>query len=66
MMLPCNVLEQLQEYLQIVKPLHKQDLARGYGEVNLPFALSSKYPNAGKEWIWQYVFPYSLIARSEQ
>ncbi len=29
----------------------------GYGDVYLPFALSRKYPNAGREWGWQYVFP---------
>ena len=63
-MLPRNVIEQLQEHLQIVKRTHQQDLARGYGEVNLPFALSKKYPNAGKEWIWQYVFPSSAITKA--
>ena len=62
-MLPRNVVEQLQEHLQIVKRLHQQDLTRGYGEVNLPFALSKKYPNAAKELIWQYVFPSSGIAK---
>ncbi|OYQ67787.1 integrase [Pseudanabaena sp. SR411] len=62
-MLPRNVVEQLQEHLQIVKRLHQQDLARGYGEAHLPFALSKKYPNAAKEWIWQYVFPSSTIAK---
>ena len=62
-MLPRNVVEQLQEHLQIVKRTHQQDLARGYGEAHLPFALSKKYPNAAKEWIWQYVFPSSTIAK---
>ena len=36
---------------------HRNDLAEGYGEVWLPFALERKYPNAGREWGWQYVFP---------
>ena len=62
-MLPRNVVEQLQEQLQIVKRTHQQDIARGYGEAHLPFALSRKYPNAAKEWIWQYVFPSSTIAK---
>lgn len=62
-MLPRNVVEQLQEHLQIVKRLHQQDLTRGYGEAHLPFALGKKYPNAAKEWIWQYVFPSSKIAK---
>ncbi len=29
----------------------------GFGEVHLPHALARKYPNAGREWAWQYVFP---------
>jgi integron integrase len=62
-MLPRNVVEQLQEQLQIVKRIHQQDIARGYGEVHLPFALSRKYPNAAKQWIWEYVFPSSTIAK---
>jgi integron integrase len=62
-MLPRNVVEQLQEHLQIVKRLHQQDLARGYGEAHLPFALNEKYPNAAKEWIWQYVFSSSTITK---
>jgi hypothetical protein len=41
-------------------PFNQKDLKEGYGETLLPFALSKKYPNAGKEWIWQYVFPASL------
>jgi len=62
-MLPRNVVKQIQEHLQIVKRLHQQDLAMGYGEAHLPFALGKKYPNVAKEWIWQYVFPSSTIAK---
>jgi integron integrase len=56
-MLPTSVVEELKLHLQRVKHLHQQDLHRGNGLVNLPFALARKYPNAGREWIWQYVFP---------
>jgi integron integrase len=56
-MLPTSVVEELKLHLQRVKHLHQQDLQRGNGLVNLPFALARKYPNAGREWIWQYVFP---------
>jgi integron integrase len=62
-MLPQNVVDQLKEHLQQVKRTHQQDLERGYGETFLPFALQKKYPNAAKEWIWQYVFPASRIAK---
>ncbi len=62
-MLPQNVVDQLKEHLQQVKRTHQQDLERGYGETFLPFALQKKYPNAAKEWIWQYVFPAGRIAK---
>ena len=38
--------------------LHDRDrLREGYGDVHLPYALARKYPRAGREWCWQYVFP---------
>ncbi|MGQ9872350.1 hypothetical protein [Leptodesmis sp.] len=43
--------------MQGVKRLHQLDLEAGYGSVYLPFALDRKYPNADREWIWQFVFP---------
>jgi integrase len=36
---------------------HEADLRRGAGWVELPWALDRKYPNAGREWPWQWVFP---------
>lgn len=47
----------LENHLQKVKVLHEQDLAAGGGEVYLPYALERKYPNAAREWGWQYLFP---------
>jgi integrase len=61
-MLPEAVLAPLQEHLQRVKRLHERDLAQGCGSVYLPFALERKYPNADKEWSWQYVFPVSSLS----
>jgi len=55
--LPAAVKARLQEHLKGVKELHEKDLAAGYGEVQMPDALGRKYPNAAKEWSWQYVFP---------
>jgi integron integrase len=55
--LPSAVKNRLKEHLNAVKVVHEDDLAKGYGEVYLPDALSHKYPKAGKEWAWQYVFP---------
>ena len=56
-MLPDAVAATLKLHLARVKALHNQDLAEGFGAVYLPFALDKKYPNADKEWGWQYIFP---------
>jgi len=55
--LPNSLVEELQEHLKGVKKLHKEDLQRGLGQVEMPMALARKYPNAPKQWLWQYVFP---------
>lgn len=55
--LPKSAREGLRSQLAQAKLIHEKDLAEGRGEVYLPDALSRKYPNAGKEWAWQYVFP---------
>ena len=60
--LPKRLCRPLAAHLARVKELHQQDLARGGGAVYLPFALHRKYPNAGREWIWQYVFPAEKIS----
>ena len=56
-MLPQSVAQPLRLHLAKVKALHDEDLSHGHGDVYLPFALDKKYPNAGKDWSWQYVFP---------
>jgi len=60
--LPVPLIDPLRTHLARVKELHDQDLANGYGEVYLPYALSRKYPNAAREFYWQYVFPSRDIA----
>lgn len=55
--LPETLLLPLREQMMRTKSLHDQDLADGLGEVYLPNALGVKYPNAGKSWGWQYIFP---------
>lgn len=55
--LPESLIPPLQAHLVRVRELHKKDLAEGFGRVYLPHALAEKYPNAGREWPWQYVFP---------
>lgn len=54
---PSSIIPFLQNHLAKVKAIHESDLERGYGEVYMPYALARKYPNAAREWGWQYVFP---------
>lgn len=58
--LPDSLVQPLQAHLARVQVLHKKDLSEGFGRVYLPYALDEKYPNAGREWPWQYVFPASV------
>ncbi len=55
--LPAIVKPALIQHLQRTKHQHDADLARSAGWVELPWALARKYPNAGHEWPWQWVFP---------
>ncbi|WP_277726475.1 integron integrase [Pseudoxanthomonas sp. SE1] len=67
--LPASLVPALQAEVERVHVLHQQDLAQGAGEVWLPHALSRKYPGAGRELGWQYVFParnLSLDPRDER
>ncbi len=56
-LLPGVARSALERHLEQVRAQHARDLAAGAGWVELPHALSRKYPNAGREWPWQWVFP---------
>ncbi len=58
-MLPSTCKQALAEHLKTVHQQHEKDLARGLGRAPLPDALARKYPNADREWGWQYGFPAS-------
>ncbi|NOY74761.1 MAG: tyrosine-type recombinase/integrase [Kiritimatiellaeota bacterium] len=60
--LPKKLVPALKEHLVKVEEMHTQDLELGFGEVYLPPALARKYPQAAKEWRWQYVFPSAKLA----
>lgn len=55
--LPGSVIEPLKAHLLRVRALHECDLAQGWGDVELPNAITRKYPRAPYEWGWQFVFP---------
>jgi site-specific recombinase XerD len=61
--MPKKVIEPLQEHLQTVRRIHQQDLDREAGRVPFPFALAKKYPNADREWGWQFAFPSSTLKK---
>jgi len=59
--LPAVAKHPLAQHLLRVKGLHDRDVALGGGWVELPWALACKYPNAGREWPWQWVFPATRL-----
>jgi integron integrase len=56
-MLPGAVRAPLTDQLDAVRDQHRRDLVAGAGWVALPDAYGTKAPNAGREWVWQWVFP---------
>jgi integron integrase len=60
-MLPGVAKADLARHLAAVRVQHVDDLAVGAGWVELPTALHRKYPHAGREWVWQWVFPATRI-----
>ncbi|MCH7749155.1 MAG: tyrosine-type recombinase/integrase [Acidobacteria bacterium] len=63
-MLPLATKTALTEHLAKVRQLHQRDLARGLGRAVLPYGLERKYPNAARDWRWQFVFPAGRICRN--
>jgi integron integrase len=55
--LPKGLIQPLKTHLKEIRGLYDQDRENDISGVYLPNALERKYPNAGKEWIWQWVFP---------
>jgi integron integrase len=62
-MLPESLGPELRAHLQLVQAQHQRDLALGQGRAPLPHALAVKYPNASREWAWQFVFPAHGLAQ---
>lgn len=60
--LPAPLLDILRLHLKRVRLQHAEDVRLGCGSVYLPYALERKYPNAAREWLWQYVFPAAKLS----
>ena len=65
-MLPQSLVPELKQHIQKVKKIHEQDLRDGWGSVPLPGGLAQKYPDAGKEFKWQWLFPQKNRWKNEQ
>ncbi|UTC75941.1 integron integrase [Treponema sp. OMZ 792] len=65
-MLPVSLKFPLQKHLEKVRLIHEADCKDGFGSVPLPFSLAKKYPNAGKTWAWQWVFPQARRWRNKE
>jgi integron integrase len=61
--MPSTLVGALKQHRDRVKALHDRDLRNGLGSVFLPYALDRKYPNASRDWRWQYLFPSANISR---
>ena len=61
-MLPERLKGPLLHHMAAIRQQHERDLAEGAGWVELPGALGIKYPNAGREWGWQWVFPATQVS----
>lgn len=55
-LLPQSLIPRLKEQIEYRRSVHNADLKKGFGDTVLPYALALKYPNASKEFGWQYLF----------
>jgi integron integrase len=56
-MLPGSLVDPMRRQLQRVRSVYEQDVRDSLAPVELPHALGRKYPKAGRELAWQYLFP---------
>ena len=60
--LPESVNDDLNDHLAELRKLYDEDRRSDLQPVYLPEALQRKYPNAGREWAWQWVFPSRTLS----
>jgi integron integrase len=65
-MLPDSLLPALRLHIAEVREQYQQDQAAGLASVSLPYGLEKKFPNAHREWIWQYLFPASVLSKDPE
>jgi len=62
-LLPEKTIPLLKDQILFVNGLHRQDMKDGFTSVELPYALEKKYPNAGQELGWKFIFPATQISK---
>lgn len=60
--MPEGLVHALREQIARIQILHAEDLARGYGDVEMPYALARKYPNQAYSLAWQFIFPAPTVS----
>src|SRR5437667_997076 len=65
-MLPAVIKPDLARHLESVREQYRRDVQSGAGWVELPTALARKYPNAGRDWVWQWVCPATRFYRDRE
>jgi len=60
--LPESLTDPLRDQIEKVRLIHNDDLKNGLGTVYLPYAIERKFPNASREYIWQYLFPSKTVS----
>lgn len=65
-MLPQSLIPELKEHIRKVKMIHEKDLKEGWGSVPLPGKLAMKFPDGGREFKWQWLFPQKNRWKNEE
>ena len=61
--LPQSAIAPLKQHFQKVIKIHEQDIEAGYNSISMPYSIEKKYPNAGNEVGWHFLFPGNSISK---
>ena len=61
--LPEKLVPDIERAIARVSAIHQQDLAEGFGEVQMPYALARKYPKQASSLHWQFLFAANQRSR---
>jgi integron integrase len=60
--LPEALVPDIRRAMERVRALHEQDLAAGYGDVEMPYALARKYPGEARSFHWKFLFAANKLS----